>query len=307
MVNITSPGLYTATLTVTDAKGASNSKSVQVMAGNEPPLVAFDFSGGNKSFFTPGKTIKYAVKVSDKEDGSLDNKKISPSRVAVSIDYLTEGYDLTVIASRQRTVDNSIQYAGGKNLIDKSDCKACHNINTRSLGPSFTQVAQKYRSNAAATARLAKKVIAGGSGVWGDAAMPAHPSITTNDATAMVRYILSVGEKRDVQSRPVTGTYTTQVPAGENDRGSFIWRAAYTDKGTAIAPPQSAEEMVILRNATVRVSGTDGFDNVEFNPGRSRATAMGPVSFLSLNKIDLTGIHQIEFGATANGMSAGKV
>ncbi|HEX8357539.1 MAG TPA: PQQ-dependent sugar dehydrogenase, partial [Segetibacter sp.] len=51
VVTISTPGVYTAMLTVTDTKGARNSKSVQFTAGNEPPVVAFDFKGSNKSFF----------------------------------------------------------------------------------------------------------------------------------------------------------------------------------------------------------------------------------------------------------------
>lgn len=226
IVAITTPGLYTATLTVTDVKGAKNSKAIQFMAGNEPPEVNVDFLGSNKSFFFPGRTIKYSVKVSDKEDGSLANKKIAPSQVAVTIDYLSEGYDLTVIASKQRSVDASVRFASARNMINKSDCNACHNINTKSLGPSFTQVAQKYRNNAGAGDRLAKKIILGGSGVWGDPVMPAHPAISVNDAGNMAKYILSLSEKQTVSSRPVTGSYVTTVPAGENDQGSFIFRAA---------------------------------------------------------------------------------
>src|SRR5207253_6309865 len=91
VVTISTPGVYTAVLTVTDSKGAKNSKSVQVTAGNEPPVVAFDFKGSNKTFFFPGKKIDYAVNVKDKEDGSLSNGRITPSQVAVSIDYLSEG------------------------------------------------------------------------------------------------------------------------------------------------------------------------------------------------------------------------
>ena len=74
----------------------------------------------------PGKKINYAVSVNDKEDGSLANGKIPASQVAVSIDYLAEGYDQAVTASSQRSVDASVRFAAAKNLINKSDCRACH-------------------------------------------------------------------------------------------------------------------------------------------------------------------------------------
>jgi cytochrome c len=120
------PGVYKALLTVTDTKGAKNTKSVEITAGNAVPEVAINFTKGNGSFFFPGKTIKYAVSVSDKEDGSLANKRISPSQVSVSINYLSEGYDMTVVAQNQNRFDVSAQHASAKALINKSDCNSCH-------------------------------------------------------------------------------------------------------------------------------------------------------------------------------------
>ena len=37
---------------------------------------------------------------------------------------------------------------------------------------------------------LAGKIITGGSGVWGPALMTPHPTVSKEDAEAMVRYIL---------------------------------------------------------------------------------------------------------------------
>lgn len=298
VITITTPGLYTALLTVTDAKGATNSKSVQITAGNEPPVVAFDFKGGNKSFFYPGKKINYAVNVRDKEDGSLSNGRILPSQVAITIDYLSEGYDQTVIASNQRNLDASARFATGKNIITKSDCRSCHNINTKSLGPDFTSVSKRYKGDNGAEMRLAKKIISGGSGVWGDAAMPAHPALSTSEATAVVKYILSVSEKQTVKSKPVMGSYVLDADAKGGTKGNVLFRAAYRDNGTKAAAPQTTEDIVVLRNPTVPVSMVDMDENMEFAPGRNRALAKGAFAFIGLNKIDLTNIDTLEFSAS---------
>lgn len=301
VVTITTPGVYTAQLTVTDAKGAKNSKSVQVTAGNEPAEVIFDFMGSNKSFFFPGKSINYSVNVNDKEDGSLSNRKISPLQVAVSIDYLSEGYDRTVIASNQRSVDASVRFAGAQNLIGKSDCKACHNVNTKSLGPNFTAVALKYKGDSRAEGYLAKKIQSGGSGVWGDAAMPAHPAISNNDATTIAKYILSLSEKQAIKSRPVKGSYVVDTAMKGGNKGNLIFRAAYKDKGTKLAAPQFSEDVVVLRNPIVPVANVDNAGSIEFAPGRTRAMAKGSGSYIAINKVDLTGIDSIEFAAAAFG------
>jgi cytochrome c len=248
VVTITNPGVYTAMLTVTDSKGAKNSKLVQITAGNEPPEVNFDFHDSNKTFFFPGKRINYTVNVKDREDGSLANGRITPSQVAVSIDYLSEGYDQTVIASKQRSLDASVQFEGAKNLISKSDCEACHNIATKSLGPNFTQVALRYKGKAGVQDRLAKKIISGGSGVWGDAAMPAHPAISPANANAITVYILSLAQKQTIKSRPVKGSYVLDTATKVSNNGNLIFRAAYKDKGTKAAAPQLSEDVVVLRN-----------------------------------------------------------
>lgn len=299
-VTFAKPGVYKALLTVTDPKGAKNSKTVELVAGNEPPVVTINLASGNKSFFFPDRQINYAIQVFDKEDGSLANQKIAGEQVAVSIDYMPEGYDFEQeIAQSHRSAEASVQFAGALGIMAKSDCKSCHNVNTKSLGPMFMEIAQKYKDDAAATDLLAKKIIAGGSGVWGDAMMPAHASLAENDAKAMVKYILSLDEPQKVKSFPVKGTYTTKIPDAENDKGSFIFRAAYTDKGTTLAPAQASEAILVLHNPTVAVARTNQSKDVEFNVNKSRAVAAKSGAYLSLDKIDLTGISNIEFAAMA--------
>ncbi len=294
-VTLTAAGEYKATLTVTDKAGAKNSKTVTLFAGNEPPRVKINFLSGNKSFYFPQKTISYAVSVTDREDGSLDNKKIPASQVAVSIDYLSEGFDLTEIAQAQRSVDASVQHARAINLINKSDCKACHAIRTKSLGPNFTAVATRYKGKATAVEPLAFKIIKGGSGVWGDAMMPAHPALSENDAKAIVRYIMSLGEKaQPVKSKPVKGSYAIQLPADDKGRGSFIFRAAYTDRGSKTAAPQSSEDIVVLKNPLVPVAEMEVSDGMEFRNNKGSAVIKGRGQWVAMKNIDLTGIRQLE-------------
>jgi len=48
----------------------------------------------------------------------------------------------------------------------------------------------KYAGVDTAVTYLAKKIIAGGSGVWGSVPMTAHPELSQADAEQMVKYIL---------------------------------------------------------------------------------------------------------------------
>lgn len=305
-VTFTAPGVYKALLTVTDTKGAKNSKSVEVKVGNEPPLVHINITSGNSSFFFPGKTIGYSVDVMDKEDGSLANKKIVPARVSVSANYLSEGYNMTAIASKQGSVDADAALSGGMALIAKSDCRSCHAINDKVLGPSFTAVALKYKGDAGAPDRLFKKIISGGQGVWGDAQMPAHPTLAESDAKAIVKYVLSLAyPARNAKSLPIAGTYTTTIPEGENTDGSFILRAAYTDKGAKLATAQSGEQTLVLHAPLLPASKASLVKDVTFNGDSTVAAIKGNSSWLKFSKIDLTGIKQLELiVAGRNGQAA---
>ncbi len=308
-LQLTTAGVYKATLTVTDPAGAKNSKSVEISAGNAVPEVDFKFTQGNSSFFFPGNTIKYAVSVSDKEDGSLANKRILPSQVSVSINYLSEGYDMTVVAQNQNRFDASAAHAGAKALIKKSDCNACHALNTTSLGPSFTKVALRYKDDKTAQAKLTKKVITGGAGVWGDAMMPAHSSMSNAEVGSIVKYILSLREKKEApKNLPVAGTYTTNEQAGQTNKGSFIFRAAYKDKGTTLAPAQQGESIVVLRNPNILIADADESQGIDFNGNRSVATVKEKGGYVLLKQIDLSGLKDLTISGTKrNGCGAFEV
>lgn len=293
------PGVYKATLTVTDPSGAKNTKSVEVAAGNAVPEVGLKFTKGNTSFFFPGNTIRYAVSVSDKEDGSLANKKIHPTQVSVSINYLSEGYDMTVVAQNQNKFDASAADAGAKVLINKSDCNACHALSTKSLGPSFKQVALKYKGDKGAQGKLVKKIINGGSGVWGDAMMPAHSSMTDAEVNSIVKYVLSLSEKQAAPKNfPVIGSYTTREQEEKSNKGTYIFRAAYKDKGTKYAAAQQGESIVVLRNPTILVNNIDGFNHIEFYRNKSVAAVKSKGAYLLLKELDLTDIKSMEIAGT---------
>ncbi len=87
-------------------------------------------------------------------------------------------------------------------VIGKSDCAACHLVDKPIIGPSYTQVAQKYESSPAEVEQLSQKIINGGSGVWGKRAMSPHPNVSEVDAKAMAAYILSVVPEEEAERRP---------------------------------------------------------------------------------------------------------
>jgi cytochrome c len=75
--------------------------------------------------------------------------------------------------------------------LSKYGCVACHAVDTKLVGPSFKDVAAKYRGKPGAEKQLVAKIKNGGSGVWGSVPMPPNPTVPDADLTAMVRSILS--------------------------------------------------------------------------------------------------------------------
>src|ERR1700674_5706110 len=77
-------------------------------------------------------------------------------------------------------------------VLKKSGCLACHAVDKKIIGPSYQEVAAKYKGDKDAPAKLAKKVKEGGSGVWG--AVPMPPNATTPDADIknLVDWILTL-------------------------------------------------------------------------------------------------------------------
>jgi len=85
----------------------------------------------------------------------------------------------------------------GLELIGASDCTTCHRLNKEGsgaqIGPAYSEVAAKYAPAADSTInRLVKKIISGGSGIWGTVPMTPHPALKEEDVRTMVTYIMTL-------------------------------------------------------------------------------------------------------------------
>ena len=86
----------------------------------------------------------------------------------------------------------SSDLADALQLAKKNNCFACHAVDKKVVGPSFKDVAAKYRGDAGAEARLMNKIAKGGSGVWGAMMMPASPQVSEADRKILARFVLSL-------------------------------------------------------------------------------------------------------------------
>ncbi|MDQ6871826.1 MAG: ThuA domain-containing protein [Gemmatimonadota bacterium] len=298
----TRPGAYTASLVAIDPHGAYSTASVPIVAGNEPPNVDIDLTGSNLYFFFPSVPVRYAARVTDLEDGSLRSGTIPASRVSVTGRYLKDGAASSGPATTPRATGDT--HATGRKLIEGSDCLSCHQLNRKSIGPAYVDVARKYHNDSTATARLVRKIREGGTGVWGKVVMPAHPALTNEQASAMLGYIMSLAERKTTAGLlPDKGAYIPPAGSADAPQGVVVLRAAYTDRGAKGMPPITREKEVVLHSPTVIVASG------ELSGGVSKQSAPElpvPVTVVNrsgasvaLKQIDLTGVAAVTFAAVA--------
>lgn len=97
----------------------------------------------------------------------------------------------TNTAPAEVPITDNPDYKAGLALIAKNDCLTCHSVNDKINGPAYKDVANKYATAGdTIVTHLAKKIIAGGSGVWGEVPMTPHPTVSQEDAEQMVKYVL---------------------------------------------------------------------------------------------------------------------
>jgi cytochrome c len=293
------PGVYKPTLTVTDQDGSSATSTIEVKVGNEPPVVTIDIKG-NSSFYFDNTLLSYKVNVTDAEEGTLE-KGLDKSRVRFTIDYIPEGKDLALLSSLG-SASVSAKHVKGKSLIDGSDCKSCHSLDKKSIGPTYLDVAKRYKGKSGAITGLVQKVIKGGNGNWGHAMMAAHPQLSEEDTRRMVEYILSLGEDR--VSLPLEGAYSLKEHKGNGESGSYVVLASYTDKGHEVTGPLTGREMIILRHPKIQAEDFDAFFHVgqqrPVNGTMAWVSDIKDGSYISFKDIDLKGISKVIVSAQAN-------
>ena len=83
-------------------------------------------------------------------------------------------------------------FADPEAAMNKAGCMACHAKDKKLVGPSFKDIAAKYKGQADVVPKLMEKVRKGGSGVFGPVPMAPNPPDKINDADlkAAVEFIL---------------------------------------------------------------------------------------------------------------------
>ncbi len=84
---------------------------------------------------------------------------------------------------------HALDAAAAKALAGKSACLACHAVDKKLVGPSYKDVAAKYKGTD--PAKLAASIKAGGAGKWGPVPMPAQAALKDEDAKLLAEWVLA--------------------------------------------------------------------------------------------------------------------
>ncbi|PVV21721.1 MAG: hypothetical protein B6D79_13670 [gamma proteobacterium symbiont of Ctena orbiculata] len=77
-------------------------------------------------------------------------------------------------------------------LATQRGCMACHQVETKVVGPAYKEVAAKYKGQEDAVEMLSAKVKAGGSGVWGPVPMPPNAHVSDEDIKVIVEWVMTL-------------------------------------------------------------------------------------------------------------------
>jgi len=241
------PGVYNVEVKVMDPHGASTTAVVPVIVGNSIPIIEF-ISPKDGDFFDAGQQLAYQVTVTDQEDGSSDEKITSttdldnldasaPDRVSVQANLLAGG---------SSTVNEESLPVGLK-LMRSSDCFNCHALERAIVGPSFLDIANKYRGQAGAMEASIDRVLKGSTGVWGKVAMLPHGQHTREQVSQMVAWVYDA--KPDPTSQTIRGMRGTielsQKP--ENAGAAIRLTARYQDLGGPSLPSLTGYKTIELK------------------------------------------------------------
>lgn len=293
------PGSYTVELEVKDPAGLRSVITLPVIVGNARPVVEF-VTPKNGDFFDTDQPIKYQVVVHDQEDGTSDfdeaeEKDLKPIESTAPNRVFVE-------ASPAKAKDNPANDPPGLALIRKSDCFNCHAVNRALVGPTFVDIANKYRDQPHQVDQSVTRVIQGSTGVWGKVAMLPHSQHTREQVLQMVEYVFSV--KAD-SSNPSTRGFRGEI-ALKQPMDTVQLEATYTDLGRDEIPALSGSGSIVLRSRHIQAESADEFKgtqalNADQAEGKRFMGAIEHDGFLRFNQISLEQTKQIVVRAASAG------
>ena len=97
-------------------------------------------------------------------------------------------FSLSLLAALASTA--SLPALASADLAKQHNCLSCHSVDKKVVGPSYKDIAAKYKGQSVEAA-LIDKIKHGSKGVYGQIPMPANANVPDADVKTLVKWILA--------------------------------------------------------------------------------------------------------------------
>ena len=101
-------------------------------------------------------------------------------------------YRLAACAMLGMVASSAAQADPGMDPASSKGCMACHQVDTKRVGPPLRGVAERYAGEPRALDYLSDKIRHGSRGDWGAVPMPAQSQVSDAEARDLVNWVLSL-------------------------------------------------------------------------------------------------------------------
>jgi cytochrome c len=218
--------------------------SQQKSGENNPPKVTI-VTPSTSSKLHWNSIVPYSIRVADTEDGNSEFNEIPTNEVLLVIKYIPDSTQV-----KKYLLDRSKMNHQPFQWMSASTCFTCHSARTKLIGPPFELVAQRYRGQSGVVDSLAKKIINGATGTWGDLKMPPHPDLKMEQVKEIVRWILKINDDPDQNYLSGTeGSFRTKVKPAKDPKAVYVLTASYSDHGAKETRQESrvGQQSIVLK------------------------------------------------------------
>ena len=135
-----------------------------------------------KSFCDKESIKRYGLMPSQKES-------VTPQEIKAIAEYMFSHYTQKNLVQEQKLQDEYNAFSPGKKLALKHKCLGCHRVDQKVVGPSFTQIATRYKDDEKS---IQESILNGSQKKWqgSRAVMPAFKELKEEDLKILSRWIL---------------------------------------------------------------------------------------------------------------------
>lgn len=205
---------------------------------NTPPKITILAPKAGDTYLLESR-VPYKIAISDKEDGESKYDEITSGEVLLAVQFIANPGNSEAMPKT----------APDPGLLDiaASNCLYCHAFRGNLIGPSFYEIGVKYQNTNPDKGEIAKRILNGSTGVWGDKVMPSHPELTPETVMEMLQWIGKFASSEEVRYyNGLEGTIDLQHNTPKSVAGEFVVTSYYRDHGIGGSSRKTGTAQVVL-------------------------------------------------------------